>query len=260
MKRKTLKNTYSYPKIEIMRRTRRNRRKSSRKKKGKYQNGGGLGRAAILIRGFYTNKCKKSFTKNIYDPLVAAGWAVDVYISTYDNKDDALLRTYPGVKDIFYQPETNRQSHTYLEGLTKIPDDYDLYMVTRFDLNYKKPVTDWMPKDYVKNANKVWVLWREYESLWNEHRRVADTIHFATRAGKKSLESVLEENKNGQLGGDLHMLYDILIKKAEIGILVDGFYDSNPSKGNTPEMKNPIYIFHKRTYSHNDGPSEKECE
>jgi hypothetical protein len=217
---------------------------------------------------------------------VAAGWLVDVYMTTYDPHGKApedtkipqysevpkpidpktmegILRSYPGLKDIFYQPETSRQVDTFVEGLRKVPDDYDLYMITRFDFNYKKPISEWMPKDYIGDANKVWVLWREIEYLWNSSHRVSDSIHFTTRAGKKSLQDVLDAHKSpgAILSGDFHQIYDILIQKAEIGFIVDGFYDSNTSgKGAVPITKNPIYIMNKRTYHHNNAPPENACD
>jgi hypothetical protein len=248
--------------LEIMRRLQRTRKhcaKKSRKHREAFQDGGDMSgkKIAVLIRGYSDKRCKKTFRKNIYQPLKNAGWDVDVYMTTYGKENEAELRTYPGIKDVFFQ-EGGTQVQTYIKGLSAIPDTYDLYLVVRFDLNYKKPVTEWMPKT-LDGPEQVWVLWREYESLWNEHRRVSDTVHFMTPNGRKAFIDVISKNE-GLFMGDMHMLYDVLNPVAKIGILVDGFFDSNPSKGPEPEMKNPVYIFHKRPYSHNDGPAASECD
>jgi hypothetical protein len=224
------------------------RRRKTRRVREKFQNGGG-NRIAILLRGKHDAMCHKSFEEMVYKPLVNAGNSVDVYIVTYHSENDEKLKKYSNVKEIFWANDSNNQVQTFVQGLKSIPNNYDLYICLRFDLIYKKPFTEFMPT-FSANEKRVWVAWKEYKSGWEEHKRVADTIHLVTKDAKDEFISVLEAG----FSQEIHRLYNSLSPKMPIHFLVDGFFDSNTSTSAIPEMKNPIYIFNNRPYYHNDKP------
>jgi hypothetical protein len=250
-------------------------------------------RTAILIRGhhFYDQKlgkfdtserrqetapnifdyriCYDSIIKNIINPIINLNSKIDIYISTYKSEIDYTLKELENFKDItLLDIEGMSQMHTMKMGLDLIKNDYDTYIILRFDLLYKKTIVsfNWNPL----NNETIHLTWKETETLWDKHNRIGDALFIIN--GKKSFENFklsinnyLHTNdityfsytKDGELyypSRSAHYLYEFLDKNLNnIKFLVDGYYDTGTSSNNTLS-NNPIYVMYGRPYFFNDYP------
>jgi len=230
-------------------------------------------RIAILLRGFHqlTPKVSKqgrhttspthfdyrdvffSFMRMVWEPLQLLGHEMDLYISTYHSEIDETLKFLPNIKNILFMGKDGNQSLTFLRGMQTIPDEYDIYLVLRFDLWYKQPITQWMPY-FLENSPQVFVTHREYEREWNNKRRIGDVIMAYNQKGKTLIQNIMMREKVFNPHW-FHTMYEKVTNEGMIvSFLADGFYDSNTSYDKRPECSNPLYIFWGRPYHHSDRP------
>jgi hypothetical protein len=228
---------------------------------------------AILLRGFHqlTPKVSKqgrhntspthfdyrdvffSFIKMIWEPLQSLGYNPDLYISTYHSEIDETLKFLPNVKSILYMGKESNQGLTFLRGIQSISDQYDIYLILRFDLWYKQPITNWMPI-FLEQDPQIYVTHREYEKEWNNKQRIGDVMMALNQKGKSLLQNIMER-ENTLISHWFHLMYHKVTNEGmTVSFLADGFFDSNTSYDSRPECCNPLYIFWGRPYHHKDRP------
>lgn len=202
---------------------------------------------------FDFRECFFSFIKMIVEPLEQAQYDISIYVSTYHSIIEKSLKGVPYLKNtILLNENGSTQLKTYYEGLKSMPDTLDCYLVVRFDLWYKKKITEWLPI-CIQEKPHICLSWKEYYNNWNKDRRVGDVIHFMNREGKKILQSILRIASNDK--DFMHYLYPQLEHKGvHLTFLTQGYYDSNPTYDGRPECCNPFYIFWGRPYHHHDWP------
>jgi hypothetical protein len=209
-----------------------------------------------------------SIIKNIINPIKNLQASIDIYISTYHSKIEETLFNLEHFKNInLLNIDGSSQILTLKKGLDIIPNQYDSYLILRFDLLYKKPITDfWQPK----NEEKIFLTWKETEHLWKSHNRIGDALFIIN--GKKSFEDFKNgikkylhtedynyntKAKDGEIyfpTRSAHYAYPFIKNETNnIEFLVDGYYDTGTSIPN-PLCKNPIYIQAKRPYYFDDYP------
>jgi hypothetical protein len=228
---------------------------------------------AILLRGFHqlTPKVSKqgrhntspthfdyrdiffSLMKMVWEPLQSLGYNPDLYISTYHSEIDETLKFLPNVKNILFMGKESNQGRTFLRGMQTIPDQYDIYLVLRFDLWYKQPIMHWLPL-VLHQSPHVYLPHREYEKPWNRDRRVGDVIMAFNQEGKTLIQNIMSRERTFRADW-FHTMYDRITNEGmTVSFLTDGFYDSNTSYDKRPECCNPFYIFWARPYHHPDRP------
>ena len=170
--------------------------------------------------------------------MTEQGHQITVYFATYDHKhQQELTEAFEPYlhKHIFLNGDFSKGNQRDMAVLAmnliaENVQDYDVIILTRFDLQYLKNLSD-MNIDFTK----INLLWRETQNMWKAHQRVSDIFHiFPSRLFKPFLNSVwkLRDKSN------LHKLYGELIKNGvaqeDIHFIEDGFYDS------CPKFKNPL--------------------
>lgn len=228
---------------------------------------------AILIRGFHQlnkrvsrhdrhktspdnfdyRECFFSFIKMIFEPLIQEGHQVDIYVVTYHSEIDESLKFIPHLKNILFMNRDSNQPITFMKGLESIPNKYDTYIVTRYDLWYKQDIRRWLPKCSSTVPN-LFVPWREYQKQWNKDNRIGDVIYVMNTEAKIIFCQAIKEHPK-PCADTLHTIHNRLVDKGcIISFLTTGFFDSNPTYDNRRECCNPFYIFWGRPYHHYDFP------
>lgn len=113
-----------------------------------------------------------NFFDTIYNPL-AENHQVSVYTTTYPNEhQDELLATYKPVKHQFISLEGSHMVSTFMHGLCLVEgEDLDVLICTRFDLWWKKKITD-LPINY----EKFNFLFKE-RTNWDKNKFVTDNLY-----------------------------------------------------------------------------------
>lgn len=197
----------------------------------------------------------KNFEKMILNPLQKR-FETEIYISSWNSpveqelqkiSNNIILHSMENFDKKGYQ-----QTNIIHNGLNLIPENKnDLIIILRFDLLYKKPITDWVP---FNKKFDICLPWRGSglgpKSIWKKAKIISD-FFFIIKNNKNNLnkfkKTILENKKRNY---ELHWIYPSLIKKKLKIIFADnGFY---PSKSCTKHKPNPIYINYNRPYHFND--------
>jgi hypothetical protein len=213
---------------------------------------------ALLVRGFHFLRKDRfgfpldgrrsigSLQHRVITPLRRDG-EVDLFLATYDSPIFGEIQRSLAPRAVVLPPvKSSTQVSTYLEGLNLIQAqqaDYDRIMVTRFDLQYLKPVKEWN----LWGVKGIFIPWREYEDAWRATHKVGDAIHAIdapyVEAFKKGLGLLPRKN-------ELHQLYDALAPLTpDVHFLEPGYYDSNTLYWNK-ECRNPLYRIANRPSGH----------
>lgn len=145
-------------------------------------------KVAVLMRGYSYRepggirpwgvdwrKTIKSHQRLLIDALRERYKRTDVYLVTYDSPYlGAVARDYNAIS-VTVVDKTNSQLDTTVEGLRSIPFGYDTVIVIRFDLELLLSPLTWGSGPKYDCVNFMFREWEE--ALWEDHRRVCDTIH-----------------------------------------------------------------------------------
>jgi hypothetical protein len=205
---------------------------------------------ALLVRGFHFlwkdrfgfpldgRRYADSLYASVVDPLRREN-EVDIFLTTYDSPilKDITTKFQPRAV-VLSDPKLSSQQSTYLEGLNLIEKQetkYDRLLVTRFDLEYLKPIDEW---NFSRAKRGIFFLWREYLAAWNAEHYVGDAIHMIDAeylpVFHRGVEGLPFKN-------DLHQLYAKLLPiTPDLYFMEEGHFDSNTMYCN-PECSNPIY-------------------
>lgn len=227
---------------------------------------------AILIRGFHyiTKETPKkgrhrtsptvfdfrqvffSFIKQIYNPLIKNNNSIDIYLTTYSSEIEEQLQFIKDLGKILINPKEHNQFFTLRDGIKNIPDEYELYIITRFDLFYKQNISKWIP-EFNQDEPILYTGFKETLNAGNAGG-IGDCFFMVNQKGKKILEEYLDESKPTP---NLHKINKPLEKKGMlIKTLFKGHYDSNTSFDTRADCKNPLYIMWGRPYHHKDIPDK----
>lgn len=195
----------------------------------------GVKKVGVILRGIASGNStrhKKDWTftkdnikKNLIDPLVNPS----IYLTTYEH---AVL---PDVIE-FYKPKdvkivdfnTSNQIKTFLQSLEQIAnEDLDFVFIARFDIEYKKLITD-----FNINYDKFNFIFREQEPYWSSNKYTSDTFFaFSKKFLEKVIEATKEEiEKPDRSYGDIHALYKKLLPKIgeeNINFMFEGNHPSD---------------------------------
>lgn len=217
-------------------------------------------RMANSPQKFDFRDCFSSLKRNIIDPL---NNKFDCYIATYESPiQDQFNNHINNIKEVKILSESGcSQMHTLNHAVSCIHEEYDSYIICRFDLLYKQPITNFFNEN---SKEGLYCTWKETQHLWNSHKRIGDAL-FAIK-GKKSFDLfkdalrnyiVLENTEATKRAIDgeeyypsrsAHYFYPFLEEKnVKINFLVDGFFDTNTSFPNL-YCNNPIYVMYGRNY------------
>jgi hypothetical protein len=99
--------------------------------------------ASSLIDDWGVNdflSCYESLKNNILNDLKKINYDYDIYIHSYDSKDKIkIIKLLKPKKFIFERfTKNSNQISSFKQLLKSVPNNYDSYFVTRFDLIYKK--------------------------------------------------------------------------------------------------------------------------
>lgn len=211
----------------------------------------------------------QSFKENVLTPL-REEYDVDVYMVPSDNENIQSLCTELSPRQFWLSMNEGdlAQSTNMLDGLSSLRrlDHYNKILITRFDIIYKKRLTD-----FLKDRNEDVVI--PFKDVQTTPDRLCDTMHWinndeADTVFDRFIESLLDVRNNTQDFNSkytwekrertFHDLYAPMIqRKLSVGFMVDGNYDSNssrwPGAWNLPEgSKNPIYALSGRLYFFDD--------
>lgn len=144
-------------------------------------------------RGNHTNvdyrKCIDSFWTYVMNPLygIFGEQCVDVYASTYESeKQEDIMKAYKLKRAHFIPYSEGCESRHIIAGLNLVKSSllaYDLVIVMRFDIEFKKPLIDWCIVDRIINERLFMYPWRETGALdpdrsrcWQDHNRVGNAF------------------------------------------------------------------------------------
>lgn len=216
---------------------------------------------AVVLRGISYNPTYRlgvdwrlgmdSFKANIINDCLDHGATIDIFIGTYNNaKSQEILESYKAleiadrvkvVECAFFPiggPEYNQRDccKKALQLLKQNGHLYDQIILTRFDLEYKKSISE-MNID----NNKINILWKELEHAWKAHKRICD-VFFVFNATYLPAFMIACERQRDRT--NLHKIYNWLLTyvgqdSSQIHFLTgdNEFYDSNSDK-----YENPFYV------------------
>lgn len=219
---------------------------------------GAILKLSILIRGnnylekdrfglpMDSRKNADSLMRNVIEPIRARSPGAKVYLATYHSPALADLREkFAPCELILLDADGSSQTETYKEGLKHVfsKDDCDAVIVTRFDLEFKKPFDTW---DVEVNRDNIYFPWKEYKAFWRDHWRVGDAVHIIGRhAMAKFYNAIIINQLSGR--SHLHLMYYFLRTMHEnLNFIEDGYWDSNTLFSNR-ECDNPLYTIYNRT-------------
>jgi len=220
-------------------------------------------RKDIASNSFCFTKLLDHFKVNVLRPLQQL-YGVDnvrVFFITYESHEIEVIRDVLDVsaEHVFLRPKnSSTQSKMLSQGLLELLPflkEYDLFYILRFDIAYKKPITEW---NVCSNSGRVfWFPWRESELLWNRAKRVSDLFHVIS-GGFETLQCFLKcLLVHANTYNCMHQIYreltSALGSESAIGFICpDGFFDSNTGIDNKSCRKNPVCILSQRGYFHDD--------
>jgi hypothetical protein len=223
-------------------------------------------RLSVLIRGNnYIEKDRfglpmdarkniDSIIENIVAPVRESNPDAKIYLATYDSPALAELQDKLGPCELIkLDAQGSSQIETYKEGLKHVfaQDEYDALAVIRFDLQFRKKITDW---NVDISRDSIYFPVKEYKSYWRDHWRVGDAVHVI---GKSAISHFYNAMIMNQLSGRAHlhlMYYFLRTMHANLRFIEDGYFDSNTLFAN-PECDNPLYKIFNRPRLTTPSPS-----
>lgn len=212
-------------------------------------------KCAILFRGYHflndRHDCFcdgriyfKSVANKIIHPLKKKYKHIDIYLATFPSPilGDVLDFYRPKKYYVDHKGILHNQRLTMLHGLNLFDQEYDRYFIFRFDLEYKKSILEWN----IWQNTGIYLPWREYRFLWNDHRRVADTIHITDYLEKFRYAIKTDDGSSG----GFHHIHKFIDKSLQ-RFICNGFFDSNSST-QWAEGCNPLYYIKHRPYYFSD--------
>lgn len=209
-------------------------------------------KVALLIRGItffnnyihHTGKVLKldyrtnieSVIEKVVTPLIERH---DVFIYIASNSScvqDDVIRNFTQVKNSIFLNDKSTQNDVVIAGLNMIETDqqamnYDLVIITRFDLELKQNITD-IPIEH----SKINILWEES----TKDGRIADCLFFFHG---RYIRNFLDALINDPHTNSMHNIKQYLCAKdEEINFIYHSLFDSNSDKEN-----NPVYVIKRGT-------------
>ena len=204
---------------------------------------------------------QKNFQKMILNPLKK--YNPKIYISTWQSPIAHKLKKYSfniKIHELKYFDKTGyKQANIILNGLNLIPNNQnDLILILRFDLLWKKPITEWFP--FKKNFD-ICFPWKGHDGqpdpklLWDCCEQTGDYFwgiqnkNNNLKRFKIAIKNSLEDQlKRGYPYNNLHEIYSFL-KDLKCIFAIKGFY---PSTSCSRYSTNPIFINYNRPYHFKD--------
>lgn len=151
------------------------------------------------------NFCKNSIKENVIDC-----WAhlYNLYVTTYNHSEiyDLLEFYNPYKYQILEFNEKSNQIETFEKSLQIIDNDFDLIIITRFDIDFSTKISK-----FNINYEKINFLFKEGTDIYLENPFVCDNIFFIPKkfwgAFKKCIYEIEDKNST-----HLHFLYIELLK------------------------------------------------
>jgi hypothetical protein len=214
-------------------------------------------KVAIVFRGFsYKQSLKKptdwrlsfeNFRQNILQSLSSHHRpdAIHIYLATYDSACVAdIVRTFSDipeaslVKYTVYPLTSNcsyNQRDTAANALALVdnPSTYNLVILTRFDLTYKK-----MFSEYSIKWAKMNIAWREIQHAWYSHNRVSDLIFIFPGSYLDILRKAIESHVDRS---NLHKIYNHLLLDLSPQDIHFLSHDNEYFDSNTDKQENPYF-------------------
>lgn len=193
---------------------------------------------AIVIRGdlfraspAQQELCLQSLAQCFGTPVLNAGHSLEVVLATYDHPDkqvviDQLASLLPGILIIdnsMVKTPASNQVRNFLHALSAGKDSARNFLVTRADLNFKKP----LPLENCA-TDSFCFQWNYFHNC--DTREVPDQLHYIGReiadqalASLKADPDALSALPDGRGAGTLHNLYNALTA-AELGQNISYLY------------------------------------
>lgn len=215
-------------------------------------------RAAVVLRGMSVGDamgrgpldwrlCFDSLLSHYVRPRQKAGYAIDIYYHTYTSRQADLVRsTYRPKASIVTETlhASNRfksQQASFVKALELVgdPEKYDEVLATRFDILYKKNVTEWN-----LDSRSFNVPWKDLSK-----GKFCDVLWVFPGS---SLENVLRDLRNilrksphqNKFGGDLHFYKGP--RGSRMHLMFEGQYSSDTDfPGKYSYNTNPLYVLHR---------------
>lgn len=211
----------------------------------------------------------QSFKQNVLIPLKEQ-YDVDVYLvpSNNDNIAELCMELSPVQFRMSINNNDLAQSTNMLTGLDMIrkQDHYDCIFITRFDILYKKKITE-----FINNKNQDVII--PFFDVQTTPNRCCDIMQWINNDSEnkvfdKFIESILDiRNNTAEYNAKntwekrektFHDLYNPLTQRGlSVGVMVEGNYDSNtsrwPGAWKLPEgSRNEIFALSGRLYYYDD--------
>jgi len=211
----------------------------------------------------------QSFKENVLAPLKDQ-YEVDVYMVPSNNDNIAQLCAELSPRQFWLSMNEGdlAQSTNMLTGLTMLrkQDHYDCIFITRFDILYKKKITE-----FVNGRNEDVII--PFFDVQTTPNRSCDIMHWINNDSEnkvfdKFIDSVLDIRNNNKEYNEkntwekrertFHDIYNPLTERGlKVGVMVEGNYDSNtsrwPGAWKLPEgSRNDIFAMSGRLYYYDD--------
>lgn len=237
---------------------------------------------AIILRGHSSRRgnanygsipvdfdCEKtsiaSLKQNIIKPLQTVYQNVHVYCcpSSPDGKREYLTSELASWIKVYKECAGGCQLSNICNALASVPFHdapsdcrYDSVFFTRFDLLYKKPITEWGVQT---ESCDVCYPFRHVNWQEGSHHEVPDTmIWINNKQGQffkfvERIHCLLDACAKHRYGESLHTIYKLL-EEGSLSqcFMSDQIFRTNTAQPNDPYGKNPFYVHSGRHYYHDD--------
>lgn len=222
---------------------------------------------AVLVRGIsyepcYSHRsgwkycidyisCIDSFKENIIDSFESRGHSVDTYVASYSSPvTDDIVSDYEAKAYDFTEKEGFDQRKTLLRGIDLLlangGDSYDLILITRFDIVYKREIAPFIDAGFFN------ICFKDVSD-----GVVSDLMQAFPGRMLKDFKSCIEMNR-GWLHGMLKQINEVFGQES-VRYMVDGKYRSNASIRHNP---NPMLYIHRhqlpQNYTHSTAQKEAD--
>ena len=194
------------------------------------------------------------YLKNVPQAFQSQGRPCATKIITYDSPWAHQLTELTKQEDIYVIPEQllgtvgHRQFEVVSKGLGGIPpDDGSVVLVLRFDLVYKKPITDWFDfdKDFdlcVPFREVGWEQWFEHWVPWKakySSKRIGDCFHIINNQRGNLRKFIRAISHDPRCAHEKHE--DFSGRGLRVEFCVQGFFNSDTAcEGRA--ANNPLYV------------------